>query len=86
MSDGFRIPGLAGVASHDGARAVRTWGWLQWVLLGFSLLAIPAFYFDWRFIRLYCTNWGGHSMHAWRRASRFRWRGSRGNVGSPGDF
>jgi voltage-gated potassium channel len=46
MSDGFRIAGLAGIDPHDGPRAVRAWRWLQWVLLGFSLLAIPAFYFE----------------------------------------
>jgi voltage-gated potassium channel len=46
MSNGIRIAGLGGVTSHDGARAVRAWRWLQWVLLGFSLLAIPAFYFE----------------------------------------
>ncbi|MFM0237416.1 ion channel [Paraburkholderia phytofirmans] len=46
MSDGFRVAGLGGVVLHDGARAVRAWRWLQWVLLGFSLLAIPAFYFE----------------------------------------
>lgn len=46
MSDGLRIAGLAGTQPPDGPRAVRAWRWLQWVLLGFSLLAIPAFYFE----------------------------------------
>ncbi|MBC8751108.1 MULTISPECIES: ion channel [Paraburkholderia] len=46
MSDDFRIAGLGGIDPHDGPRAVRAWRWLQWVLLGFSLLAIPAFYFE----------------------------------------
>ncbi|RDJ99763.1 potassium channel family protein [Paraburkholderia lacunae] len=46
MSNGFRVDGLGGVDPHDDARAVRTWCWLQWVLFGFSLLAIPAFYFE----------------------------------------
>ncbi|HYS63037.1 MAG TPA: ion channel [Paraburkholderia sp.] len=46
MNDGFRVAGLGGVDPHDDARAVRTWRWLQWVLFGFSLFAIPAFYFE----------------------------------------
>lgn len=46
MNERFRIAGLGGVDPHDNARAVRAWRWLQWVLLGFSLLAIPAFYFE----------------------------------------
>jgi voltage-gated potassium channel len=46
MNGRFRIAGLGGVDPHDNARAVRAWRWLQWVLLGFSLLAIPAFYFE----------------------------------------
>ncbi|ANB72701.1 hypothetical protein AYM40_10220 [Paraburkholderia phytofirmans OLGA172] len=45
MNERFRIAGLGAVDPHDNARAVRAWRWLQWVLLGFSLLAIPAFYF-----------------------------------------
>ena len=46
MNDSFRIAGMGGIDPHDGPRAVRAWRWLQWVLLGFSLLAIPAFYFE----------------------------------------
>ncbi|MFP3563314.1 potassium channel family protein [Paraburkholderia sp. SIMBA_030] len=46
MNESVRIVGLGGVDPHDNARAVRTWRWLQWVLFGFSLLAIPAFYFE----------------------------------------
>ncbi|WP_137958875.1 potassium channel family protein [Burkholderia sp. 4M9327F10] len=46
MNDRFRVAGLAGVDPHDNVRAVRTWRWLQWVLLGSSLLAIPAFYLE----------------------------------------
>jgi voltage-gated potassium channel len=46
MNESFRIAGLGGVDPHDNARAVRAWRWLQWVLFGFSLLAIPAFYFE----------------------------------------
>ncbi|NPT56151.1 potassium channel family protein [Paraburkholderia elongata] len=46
MNDSVRIAGLGGVDPRDNARAVRTWRWLQWVLFGFSLLAIPAFYFE----------------------------------------
>lgn len=46
MNEGLRIAGLGGIDSHDGARAVRAWRGLQWALLGFSLLAIPAFYFE----------------------------------------
>ncbi|WP_328822797.1 potassium channel family protein [Paraburkholderia nemoris] len=46
MNDGFRVAGLGGVDPHDDARAVRTWRWLQWILFGASLLAIPAFYLE----------------------------------------
>jgi voltage-gated potassium channel len=46
MKERARITGLGGVALHDGARAVQAWRWMQWVLLAFSLLAIPAFYFE----------------------------------------
>lgn len=44
MDDGFHVPGLDGIDPHDDPRAVRAWRWLQWALLAFSLLAIPAFY------------------------------------------
>jgi voltage-gated potassium channel len=37
---------LAGVDSHDGARAIQAWRWMQWTLLVVSLLAIPAFYLE----------------------------------------
>ncbi|MFM0502709.1 potassium channel family protein [Paraburkholderia caffeinilytica] len=46
MNDGFRIAGLGGVDPHDNAQAVRTWRWLQWILFGSCLLAIPAFYLE----------------------------------------
>ena len=46
MNDGLRVAGLCGVDPHDNARAVRTWRWLQWILFGASLLAIPAFYLE----------------------------------------
>jgi hypothetical protein len=46
MNDGFRVAGLGGVDPHDDARSVRTWRWLQWILFGSSLLAIPAFYLE----------------------------------------
>ena len=44
MDDSFLKAGLDGVDSRDGARAVRAWRWLHWLLFAFSLLAIPAFY------------------------------------------
>jgi len=44
MDHGFHVPGLEGMDPHDDPRAVRAWRWLQWALLAFSLLAIPAFY------------------------------------------
>ena len=46
MNNGLRVAGLGGVDPHDNARAVRTWRWLQWILFGASLLAIPAFYLE----------------------------------------
>ncbi|MGY6123539.1 potassium channel family protein (plasmid) [Paraburkholderia strydomiana] len=46
MKDRLRVAGLGGVDSYDGARAVRAWRWMQWLLLAFSVLAIPAFYFE----------------------------------------
>jgi len=46
MNEGFRVAGLGGVDPHDGARAVRTWRWLQWILFGSSLFGIPAFYLE----------------------------------------
>ena len=46
MKESWRIVGLAGVDSHDDVRAVRAWRWMQWLLFAFSLLAIPAFYFE----------------------------------------
>ncbi|WP_434111045.1 potassium channel family protein [Paraburkholderia caffeinilytica] len=46
MNDGFRVAGLGGVDPHDNVQAVRTWRWLQWILFGACLLAIPAFYLE----------------------------------------
>ncbi|MFM0725943.1 potassium channel family protein [Paraburkholderia strydomiana] len=46
MKESLRVAGLAGVDAHDGARAVQAWQWMQWALFAFSLLAIPAFYFE----------------------------------------
>ncbi|MFM0669822.1 hypothetical protein [Paraburkholderia sediminicola] len=46
MNDGFRVAGLSGVDPHDNAQAVRTWRWLQWIMFGASLFAIPAFYLE----------------------------------------
>jgi len=46
MTDSFRYIALHGVDPHDDPRAVRAWRWIQWILFGLSLLAIPAFYLD----------------------------------------
>ncbi|ASV99044.1 potassium channel family protein [Paraburkholderia aromaticivorans] len=46
MKESWHVAGLGGVDPHDDARAVRAWRWMQWALLAFSLLAIPAFYFE----------------------------------------
>ena len=46
MKESLRAAGLAGVDSHDGARAIQAWRWMQWTLLLVSLLAIPAFYLE----------------------------------------
>ncbi|MFM0514104.1 potassium channel family protein [Paraburkholderia sp. RL17-373-BIF-A] len=46
MNESLRVAGLGGVDPHDDARAVRAWRWMQWVLFAFSVLAIPAFYFE----------------------------------------
>jgi voltage-gated potassium channel len=46
MKESLRVAGLAGVDPHDNARAVRAWRWMQWVLFAFTVLAIPAFYFE----------------------------------------
>jgi voltage-gated potassium channel len=46
MKESLRVAGLAGADAHDGARAVQAWLWMQWALFAFSLLAIPAFYFE----------------------------------------
>ncbi|MFM0060897.1 potassium channel family protein [Paraburkholderia phytofirmans] len=46
MKESLRVAGLGGVDPHDDARAVQAWRWMQWVLIAFSVLAIPAFYFE----------------------------------------
>lgn len=46
MNEDFRLAGLGGIDRRDGEPAMHAWRWLQWVLLGFSLLAIPAFYLE----------------------------------------
>ena len=46
MNDSLRDFGLNGIDPHDHPRAVRAWRWLHWILLAFSLLAIPAFYVE----------------------------------------
>lgn len=42
MNEVFRLAGLGGIDRRDGEPAMRAWRWLQWALLGFSLLATAA--------------------------------------------
>lgn len=44
MVSGLDFFTIGGADSHDGARAVHAWRVIRWLLCGWSLLAIPAFY------------------------------------------
>jgi voltage-gated potassium channel len=46
MNDILKRLGLQGIDPHDNPRAVRAWRWLEWVLVAFTLIAIPAFYVE----------------------------------------
>ncbi|MEI5999990.1 ion transporter [Paraburkholderia bengalensis] len=44
MANGLDFFTISGADAHDGARAMRAWRVIRWLLCGLSLLAIPAFY------------------------------------------
>ncbi len=46
MKDNARVAGLGGGDQRDGERALRAWRWTKWVMFGFGLLTIPAFYLE----------------------------------------
>ena len=44
MANGLDFFSIGGADAHDGARAVHAWRVVRWLLCGWSLLVIPAFY------------------------------------------